>query len=68
MCCRLRDAPEPDLAGHSVTMQPSQEDIVALHADVEAAWTASFADLVKARAPTILTSCLPLAGKSAQKG
>ena len=49
MICRVRDAPEPDLEGHSVTMQPTPQQIEALQADAAAAWTASFAELVKAR-------------------
>ena len=42
-----RDAPEPRLQGHSVTVTASPEDIQMLHVDADCTWTRSFCDLIK---------------------
>ena len=45
--CRYKDAPEPDIAGHSVTVKPTAADLAALHQEAEETWTPAFADLIK---------------------
>ena len=45
--CRYRDAPEPDLIGHSVTCRATAEDIQKLHDDGDATWTPAFAELIR---------------------
>ena len=45
--CRYKDAPEPDIAGHSVTVKPTPADLAALHQEAEETWTPAFADLIK---------------------
>lgn len=47
-----RDAPEPQLPGHSVTVRPTIEDMKKLYDDAEQTWTPAFVKLIKAtRAP-----------------
>ena len=47
--CRYRDAAEPDLAGQSVTIQVTPEDIRQLHVDADQTWTPAFANLIKVK-------------------
>lgn len=45
--CRYRDAPEPKLGSHSVTIRPNAEDMQKLYTDAENTWTPAFVKLIK---------------------
>jgi hypothetical protein len=45
--CRYRDAPEPKLGSHSVTIRPNTEDMQKLYRDAENTWTPAFVKLIK---------------------
>ena len=47
MACRYRDAKEPQLSGHSVTVRPTAEDMKKLYDDAEETWTPAFVKLIK---------------------
>lgn len=57
--CRYRDAPEPQLPGHSVTVRPTTEDMKKLYDDAEQTWTPAFVKLIKVGAwlTTLCRSC-----------
>ena len=44
---RYRDADEPQLGSHSVTIRPSLADLQKLHTDAEDTWTPAFVKLIK---------------------
>lgn len=44
---RYRDADEPQLGSHSVTIRPSPADLQKLHSDAEDTWTPAFVKLIK---------------------
>ena len=44
---RYRDAPEPDIIGHSMTCRATAEDIQKLHDDGDATWTPALAELIR---------------------
>ena len=46
---RYRDAEEPQLGSHSVTIRPSAQDIQKLYLDAEDTWTGAFVKLIKVR-------------------
>ena len=47
--CRYRDAEEPQLPGHSVTVRPNEADMKKLYHDAEETWTPAFVKLIKVR-------------------
>lgn len=48
---RYRDAEEPQLGSHSVTIRPSPADLQKLYADAEDTWTPAFVKLIKVGTP-----------------
>lgn len=59
-CCRYRDAPEPHLPGHSVTVRPTAQDMKKLYDDAEQTWTPAFVKLIKVECLAALKSAVAL--------
>ena len=49
--CRYRQAPEPQLPGHSVTIKPDAQLLQGLHKEAQSTWTGPLARLMQAPPP-----------------